>query len=82
MSFTWPWALLCLLVIPIVLVRAAVDFGTDARDGRNEGWAFMGLASLGAIGCLLLALVLFVRGLMAVGLVSESSGSSAGRHRS
>ena len=70
-----------LAVAWVVLVRAAIDFGADARAGRDEGWAFLVLASVGAIGCLLLALVLLVRGLMAVGLVSDSARASAGRHR-
>ncbi len=65
----------------LVLVRAAVDFGTEARAGRDAGWAFMGLAAVGAIGCLLLALVLVVRGLTTLGLISDAAGREVGRHR-
>ena len=65
----------------VVLVRAAIDFGADARGGRNAGWAFMALASLGAVGCLLLGLVLLIRALTALGLVGESDSNHAGRHR-
>ena len=64
-----------------VLVRAAIDFGTEARDGRGAAWAFTGLASVGAIGCLLLAMVLVLRGLTLLGIVSESRGRSIGKHR-
>ena len=64
------------------LVRAAIDFGADARRGRDAGWLFMGLASIGAVGCLLLGMVLVVRALTALGLVSSSgSDHHAGKHR-
>jgi hypothetical protein len=55
----------------LFLVRAAIDFGAAARDGRSEGWVFMGLAVVGAIGCLLLALVLLGRVLMATKIISD-----------
>ena len=31
------------------LVKAAIDFGTTARGGESRAWAYLGLASLGAI---------------------------------
>ena len=55
----------------LFLVKAAIDFGASARDGRDEAWWFMGLAALGAILCLLLTLVLLGRVLLAMGLISE-----------
>ena len=55
----------------LFLVLAAIDFGTTARDGEGLGWLFMALAALGAIGCLLLALVLGGRVLMATGIISD-----------
>jgi hypothetical protein len=44
-----------------LLVRAAIDFGQVARDGRSAAWAFCGLATLGAALCLLLVIVLGAR---------------------
>ncbi len=55
----------------VFLVFAAIDFGTTAREGEGLGWVFMSLAALGAIGCLLLALVLAGRAMMATGIVSD-----------
>jgi hypothetical protein len=40
------------------LVYLAIDFGTSARDGENRAWAFLALATVGAISCLFLALTL------------------------
>jgi hypothetical protein len=40
------------------LVYLAIDFGTAARDGDNRGWAFLALATVGAIACLFVALSL------------------------
>ena len=84
-----PWLKLLLLLVGmgvaavawVVLVRAAVDFGAEARGGQDKGWAFMTLASLGAIGCLLLAMVLFIRGLTALGLVSQPAAKAPGKHK-
>jgi hypothetical protein len=64
------------------LVRAAIDFGAEGRSGDNTAWVFLGLAALGAIGCLLLALVLLSRALMALGIVTDPSTRVVGRHRS
>jgi hypothetical protein len=55
----------------LFLVRAAIDFGAAARGGEGLGWLFLALAVAGAIGCLLLALVLGGRVLMATGIVSD-----------
>jgi len=50
------------------LVYAAIDFGTDARSGDQQAWWFLGLASVGAIACLFLGLVLISRITRALGI--------------
>lgn len=55
------------------LVYAAIDFGTAARGGSGtSAWALMGLASLGAIACLFVGLLLVSRLLAALGDSSSS----------
>jgi hypothetical protein len=53
------------------LVYAAIDFGTAARGGESSSWGFMVLASLGAIACLFVGLMLIGR------LLSLLSGNSS-----
>ena len=56
------------------LVYAAIDFGTAARGGSGgSAWALMGLASLGAIACLFVGLLLVSRLLEALRGSSTSS---------
>jgi hypothetical protein len=43
------------------LVWAAVDFGSQARDGDDRAWWFLGLAALGAVACLFVGLMLIAR---------------------
>jgi hypothetical protein len=43
------------------LVYLAIDFGTDARNGDNAAWWLLGLATIGAIACLFLAMMLGTR---------------------
>ena len=43
------------------LVYLAIDFGTAARDGDGTGWLLLGLATLGAIACLFVAMMLGTR---------------------
>jgi len=43
------------------LVYAAIDFGGDARNGDTPSWALLGLASIGAIACLFIGLMLIAR---------------------
>jgi hypothetical protein len=43
------------------LVYLAIDFGTSARDGDSRGWWFLALATVGAIACLFLAMMLGTR---------------------
>ncbi len=60
------------------LVKAAIDFGSTARGGQSEAWWFLGLASLGAIACLFVGLMLGARILHRLGITGGSSDSSAG----
>jgi len=53
------------------LVYLAIDFGTSARGGETQAWWFLGVASLGAILCLFLGLVLVARLLRAVGITER-----------
>ena len=59
------------------LVYAAIDFGTAARAGASSSWAFMALASLGAIACLFVGLLLVARLLRVLGVRSSSSPDDA-----
>lgn len=43
------------------LVKAAIDFGTTARGGQPQAWTYLGLASLGAVACLFIGLMLVAR---------------------
>lgn len=65
-SSTAPLLLLALGITGAVvgwgyLVYLAIDFGTAARDGDSRGWAFLALATVGAIACLFVALMLGTR---------------------
>jgi len=62
------------------LVRAAIDFGVEARSGNSDAWLFLGLASLGAVACLFIGLMLVARVLRELGITSgPSSGEAADR---
>lgn len=50
------------------LVWAAIDFGTTAREGDDQAWWYLGVAALGAVVCLFLALVLLARISRALGI--------------
>ncbi len=43
------------------LVYVAIDFGSSARAGQQAGWWLLGLASLGAVACLFVGLMLTTR---------------------
>lgn len=58
------------------LVYAAVDFGSTARGGDPTAWWFLALASVGAVACLFVGLMLLVRVLRRLGI---TSGPRAGR---
>jgi hypothetical protein len=72
-SFDWRVALLALGVTLTViawgyLVKAAIDFGTTARGGDSQAWLFLGAASLGAVACLFVALIMVARILRRLGI--------------
>jgi hypothetical protein len=50
------------------LVYAAIDFGSSARGGDGRAWVFLGLASLGAVACLFIGLMLVARLLRMLGV--------------
>lgn len=56
------------------LVLAAIDFGTSAREGDSAAWWFLALASVGAVACLFLGLVLISR-------ITRSLGITRAPHR-
>jgi hypothetical protein len=58
------------------LVKAAIDFGVQARDGTSGSWLYLGLATLGAVACLFIGLMLVARLLRRLGLTSGSASSS------
>jgi len=58
-------------VVGLYLMSAAIDFGELARNGQEAAWWFMSAASLGALVCLVLLLVLVARALYAVGILSD-----------
>jgi hypothetical protein len=43
------------------LVYLAIDFGTTARNGDSTAWWFLALATVGAIACLFVAMMLGTR---------------------
>lgn len=52
------------------LVYAAIDFGAMARDGNPDAWWFLAVASLGAVACLFVGLILAARLLRRLGITS------------
>lgn len=52
------------------LVYAAIDFGSTARSGDSTAWWFLGLASVGAVACLFVGLMLVARVLRRLGITS------------
>ena len=52
------------------LVYAAIDFGGTARAGDSAAWWFLGLASVGAVACLFVGLMLVARLLRRLGITS------------
>ena len=60
------WALLsaavtCTVIAWGLLVFAAIDFGGKARDGEPGNWWFLALATIGAMACMFLAILLASR---------------------
>ncbi|MEI2712149.1 MAG: hypothetical protein V9G04_02365 [Nocardioides sp.] len=52
------------------LIYLAIDFGTAARSGEGTGWWLLVVATVGAMACLFLALMLGLRLLRALGITS------------
>lgn len=50
------------------LVYAAIDFGSEARGGESDAWLLLGLASVGAVACLFIGLILTARLLRRLGI--------------
>jgi hypothetical protein len=55
------------------LVYAAIDFGATARGGDSGAWWLLGLASLGAVACLFVGLLLVTRLLRILGVAKARS---------
>jgi hypothetical protein len=55
------------------LVKAAIDFGIQARSGTSDAWLFLGLAGFGAVACLFIGLMLIARILRVLGITSGTS---------
>lgn len=53
------------------LVYAAIDFGATARGGESGAWVFLALASVGAVACLFVGLMLVARLLRELGITSS-----------
>jgi hypothetical protein len=58
------------------LVKAAIDFGVSARGGESDAWLFLGLASLGAVACLFVGLILVARIMRRLGITQPPSSRS------
>jgi hypothetical protein len=54
------------------LVKAAIDFGIQARSGTSDAWLFLGLAAFGAVACLFIGLMLIARILRVLGITSAT----------
>jgi len=55
------------------LVKAAIDFGVQARAGTEGAWLYLGLASFGAVACLFIGLMLITRLLREVGITKAAA---------
>ncbi len=51
-------AVTCTVIAWGLLVFAAIDFGGKARDGEPGNWWFLALATVGAMACMFLAILL------------------------
>jgi hypothetical protein len=63
------------------LVRAAIDFGQFATDGRMMGWLVALVAALGAVVCLVLVVALVARVLFTLGIIREYKPRRLGARR-
>ncbi|MGH3346233.1 MAG: hypothetical protein ACRDO4_04575 [Nocardioides sp.] len=55
------------------LVKAAIDFGIQARSGTSGAWLYLGLAGFGAVACLFIGLLLVARILRVLGITNPAS---------
>ena len=62
------------------LVKAAIDFGIQARNGTPDAWMYLGGAALGAVLCLFVGLMLVARILRVLGITSQRAAAPADRH--
>ncbi len=75
---------LAALVVWGLLVWVAIDSGRSARGGDSSRWAYLAVASIGAVACLFLCLFLVTTLLRKIGILDEPQPkprSSAGPHR-
>lgn len=61
------------------LVTAAIDFGTTARGGEGQAWAFLAVACLGAAACLFAGLMFGARLLTMLGLLRGEPATDGSR---
>jgi len=59
------------------LVKAAIDFGVSARGGASDAWWFLGFASLGAVACLFVGLILVSQIMRRLGITRSPSSDSS-----
>ncbi len=70
------------------LVKAAIDFGIQVRDGTSGAWIYLTLACVGAVACLFVGLMLVARLLRTLGITTppgtppQARAKSSGGHRS
>ena len=57
------------------LVYAAIDFGSTARGGDRTAWWFLALASVGAVACLFVGLILVAQLLRRLGITKPPEKS-------
>jgi RsiW-degrading membrane proteinase PrsW (M82 family) len=55
------------------LVYAAIDFGANARAGETNSWWLLGMASIGAVACLFVGLLLVARLLRMLGVLKTEA---------
>jgi len=59
------------------LVYAGIRFGQSARDGDDAAWLFLVVATLGAVACLFLAMMLGLQVARALGVAPRSGSTKA-----
>jgi len=55
------------------LVKAAIDFGIQARSGTSGAWLYLALAGFGAVACLFIGLMLIARIMRVLGITRGPS---------